>query len=452
MCVYARSAHVLIIKTMKKRVKHFLTTELWRTTDWEKQPLWRKIGFSLLKVVTLTVRGFQSKDLAIKANGLTYSLTFAIVPILAVILAIAKGFGVDEVIEERLNNSFLGDMNLVPMVMGFVERYLDTTQGGLFLGIGLLILIWAVYAFFRSVEMAFNDIWNVQKSRSIARQLSNYIFILFLVPILIVVTSGLSIYLNSAASSLADIAFLRSMQRGFVKFLSYFIVWLVFTWMYWAIPNTKVRFLAAFVPGVLMGTLFQLLQALSMYIIVFLSRTSIVYGAFASIPLLLMWLQWSCLLILIGAALSYSIQNKEEFEYEKDLNEMSRRYKDCLTLYLLSEIIKRFNTDQPPMSAHDMAEEFHLPVRLVNRLLSRLLEVGVVRTLYVENNEEKTFQPALDTHKISVGMVFDRIDAQGAEEFLRGTPEDLQKFWERFQQMKAEHNSLNEVLVNELKI
>ena len=435
-----------------KKIKHFLTTELWRTTGWGEQPWWRRLVYSLLKVVTLTVRGFQSKDLAIKANGLTYSLMFAIVPILAMVLAIAKGFGFDTVIEERLQGSFLGEMNMVPMVMGFVERYLDTAQGGVFIGIGLLILIWAVYAFFRSVELSFNGIWNVQQSRSVARQLSNYIFILFLIPILIVVTSGLSIYLNSAASSLADIAMLRSMQRGFVKFLSYAIVWLVFTWMYWAIPNTKVKFGAALVPGIIMGTLFQLLQALSMYIIVFLSRTSIVYGAFASIPLLLMWLQWSCLLILIGAELSYAIQNKEEFEYEKDLNAMSRRYKDCLTLYLLSAIIERFNNDQPPMSAHDMAEAFHLPVRMVNSLLSRLQEVGVVRTLYVENNEEKTYQPALDTHLISVGMVFERIDAQGVEEFLRDVPEDLQKFWERFMQMKREHNSLNDVYVQELKI
>lgn len=433
------------------RIKQFLTMELWRTTGRENLPLWRKVLYSLLKVLTLTVRGFQSKDLAIKANGLTYSLTFAIVPILAMILAIAKGFGFDAIIEERLNHSFLGEMNLVPMVMGFVERYLDTTQGGVFIGIGLLILIWAVYAFFRSVELAFNGIWNVQQSRSIARQLSNYIFILFLVPILMVVTSGLSLYLNSAASSLTHISILWDMQRGFVKFLSYFIVWMVFTWIYWAIPNTKVRFVAALVPGVLMGTLFQLLQALSMYLIVFLSRTSIVYGAFASIPLLLMWLQWSCLLILIGAELSYSIQNREEFEYEKDLNAMSRRYKDCLTLYLLAVIIERFNADEPPLSAHEMAHKYRLPVRLVNQLLSRLLEVGVVRTLFVENNEEKTYQPALDTHKISVGMVFDRIDAQGTEAFLRGIPRDVQEFWERFLQMKAEHNSLNEVFVSELK-
>ena len=84
------------------RIKQFLTTELWRTTGRENLPFWRKVLYSLLKVLTLTVRGFQSKDLAIKANGLTYSLTFAIVPILAMVLAIAKGFGFDAIIDDGI--------------------------------------------------------------------------------------------------------------------------------------------------------------------------------------------------------------------------------------------------------------------------------------------------------------------------------------------------------------
>lgn len=436
-----------------KRIKMFFTTDLWRISSQENQSWVRRIGYSILKSVVLTVRGFQSKDLAIRANGLTYSLTFAIVPILAMVVAIAKGFGYDAIIEERLNASFLGEMNIVPMVMGFVERYMDTAQGGVFVGAGLLVLFWAVYSFFRNVEMSFNQIWNVSQSRSVGRQLVNYISILFLVPMLIVVTSGLSIFLNTAATSasLTEIAFLRTFQKGFVRILSYVAVWLAFTWMYKAIPNTRVNVKSALVPGIIMGTLFQLLQALSVYILVFLSRTSIVYGAFASIPLLLMWLQWSCLLILIGAQMAYSIQNREEFNYEQDLNSMSRRYKDCVTLYLMSIVIHRFNNDEPPLTALELAKQQGLPVRLVNQLLSRLEEVGLVRAIYVEESEDRVYQPALDTHKITVGMVFARIDAQGTELFLQDTPQGFRTFWERFIRLKQEHNTLNDILLSEIE-
>jgi membrane protein len=235
-----------------------------------------------------------------------------------------------------------------------------------------------------------------------------------------------------------------------VKMLQFALCWLFFTWMYVAIPNTKVRFWSGFIPGVLMGTLFQLLQMLSVYLIALLSRTSIVYGAFASIPILMTWLQWTCLLILIGAEMSYAIQNNEQFEYEQDLNSMSRRYKDFIMLYLLSRIVKRFEAGEAPYTAHELAVRDHLPIRLVNRLLSRMVETFVLREVYQEGDEDKAYQPALDTHKISVSMVMDRIDMQGTEEFLQAPSEDMQAFWEHFLVLKEKDHELNNVLVSEL--
>ena len=436
-----------------QKIVHFIQYDLWRRTSSELKDGKRvkRVGFGVLKTLILVVRGFSSKQLNTAANALTYNLVFAVVPILAMVLAIAKGFGFAEVIEQQLQKSMLGETNIMPEIMGMVNRYLETAQGGTFIGIGLLILIWAVYSFFRNVEQAFNTIWDVKQSRSILRQLTTYIAVLFMVPVLVIATSGVSILIHATVETIPLLEKISHWHSSMVRLMQFVVAWLVFLWMYMAIPNTKVHFTSAIFPAVVMGTLFQLLQMLSMYVIMFLGRTSIVYGAFAAIPIIMMWLQWTCLLILIGAELSFAIQNNEQFEYEKDLNAMSRRYKDCLTLYLLAAIIERFNADEPPLSAHEMAHKYRLPVRLVNQLLSRLLEVGVVRTLFVENNEEKTYQPALDTHKISVGMVFDRIDAQGTEAFLRGIPRDVQEFWERFLQMKAEHNSLNEVFVSELK-
>ena len=199
-----------------------------------------------------------------------------------------------------------------------------------------------------------------------------------------------------------------------------------------------------------MGTLFQLLQMLSVYLIALLSRTSIVYGAFASIPILMTWLQWTSLLILIGAEMSYAIQNNEEFEYEHDLNVMSRRYKDFIMLYLLSIIIRRFENDEEPLTAHQLAIRDHLPIRVVNQLLGRMVETGVVREVYHEEDEEKSYQPALDTHKISIGMVLDRIDEQGAEEFLTSPTPEMQAFWERYIEVKKEHTTLNDILITDI--
>jgi membrane protein len=375
---------------------------------------------------------------------------FAIIPILAMILAIAKGFGLAEMIESHLQHVIPGGSNMMPEVMGMINRYLETAQGGTFIGIGLLILIWAVYSFFRNVEQAFNSIWDVRQPRSIVRQLTIYIAVLFFVPIVIITSTGLSLIVQTTIESQPLLASMSEWHSTVVRLVQFVLVWLVFIWMYIAIPNTKVHFRSAVFPAVLMGTLFQLLQMLSMYVIVFLSRTSIVYGAFATIPIIMMWLQWTCLLILIGAEMSFAIQNNEQFEYEKDLEKMSRRYKDFVTLFLLNKIIQRFENDEAPYMATELAHDNNLPIRLVNQLLNRLVEVGLLRTVYVEQKEDKTYQPALDTHKITIGMVIERIDKLGLEEFIRGADEEMQSLWQRFQQLKDEHNTLKNVLVKEL--
>ena len=122
---------------------------MWRRTTTEMDKWYKRLGYQIIRTIVLVVRGFGSKNLNDTAKALTFSLIFAIVPILAMIVAIAKGFGVVDVIETQLNKSFLGETNLVPTIMAMVERYLETAQGGLFIGIGILILLWAVYAFFQ---------------------------------------------------------------------------------------------------------------------------------------------------------------------------------------------------------------------------------------------------------------------------------------------------------------
>ena len=430
----------------------FLRYDMWRVTATEFDGFFQRLGYIIIRTIVLVARGFTSKNLNDKAKALTYSLIFAIVPILAMIVAIAQGFGVADVIENQLNKSFLGETNLVPTIMEMVQRYLDTAQGGVFIGIGILILLWAIYSFFQSVETAFNKIWNVHKSRSILRQVTTYVTIVVLIPVIVVCSAGITIFLNTTIESTLHVEALHHFfHTAGVKFLQFAMCWLLFTVMYIGIPNTKVRFLSALIPGVIMGTLFQLLQMLSVYLIAFLSRTSIVYGAFATIPILMTWLQYTSLLILIGAEMSYAIQNNEEFEYEQDLNRMSRRYKDFVMLYLLSVIIKRFEADEAPLTAHELAIRDHLPIRLVNQLVGRMVETGILREVYTdEEDDEKRYQPALDTHKISVGMVIGRIETQGNELFLQKPTEEMQAFWDKYIELKEKHTTLDQIYINEL--
>ena len=138
------------------------------------------------------------------------------------------------------------------------------------------------------------------------------------------------------------------------------------------------------------------------------------------------------------------------FAYEHDLEKMSRRYKDFLTLALLSDIIKRFDNDEKPLTSRELALQNGIPVRQATLLLSRLEEIGLVREVYIEGKEDKTFQPAMDTHTITIGKVFERIDAQGTEDFLDASTKHQQTMWKHFLELRKKERNINDILVNDL--
>jgi membrane protein len=107
----------------------FIRYDMWRKTLTENDGFFQRLGYQIIRTIALVVRGFASKNLNDKAKSITYSMIFALIPILAMIIAVARGFGMVNIIEQQLNKSFLGETNLVPTIMEMVQRYLDTTQG-----------------------------------------------------------------------------------------------------------------------------------------------------------------------------------------------------------------------------------------------------------------------------------------------------------------------------------
>ena len=432
-----------------QRIREFIQYDLWRQPHVTTPDPKKRFGYRVLQTLILVGRSFKDKALNVRANSLSFSLLFAFVPMVAGVFAIARGFGFEELIKEHLSTSFLAEANIAPIIIEWVERYLESARDGLFLGIGLIVLIWAVYAFFNMLERSFNTIWNVKQSRSFGRRLTNYMVVLLLVPIMIILTSGISIFLNSTAALSPVWQAIEPIRRLLLRLVPFVVASAVFTWIFIAIPNTKVRFLSAVIPGVLMGVLFQVVQMFSVYLVVIFTRMSVVYGAFSAIPLTLIWLHIACWLLLVGAELAFAIQNNDMFAYEKDIATMSRRYQDYVMLYLLSMIVKRFEKGELPLTAQEMAEENQLPIRLVQQVLARLEDANIVHRLYVDQAESESFVPALDTRSITVEMVMGRISAQGTEDFLLHTPQQMQAFWQHYLQM-CEANTSDNILVSEL--
>jgi len=432
------------------RTLNFIRFDIWRITEHELSRS-RRIAYRFIKTIILGIRGFIDEDLNVKASALTYSILFAIIPLFAMIIAIAKGFGIEKLIRSSLEGTLIGQADLIPTVMQFVERYLDTTQGGLFIGIGLAVLFYSVMNFFMQVEKAFNGIWQVKKSRSLIRQFTTYFSSILIIPIFIVFSSGLSIFINSAIAQSFLYDVLSPLLRFGVKFTPYIIDWIVFTVMYMVIPNTKVRFYNALIAGVVAGTAFQLFQFMYIHGQVYLSRYNIVYGSFAAIPLLLLWLQISCLIVLLGAEISYASQNFRNFEFELDTKNISTRYKNFLTLFITYVVVKQFEEQKPPLSSNEISDNYRLPVGIVNQILTRLVEVSIFIEVFHEETKLKNFQPAIDINQLTVSLLFSKLDNHGSELFLTNKNELLDSFWVKTQEMKQRNDKLiDQILVKDI--
>ena len=428
------------------RIYNFVRNDIWRITEHELSRT-RRLGYRLVKTIILAIRGFIAEKLNIRASALTYSILFAIIPLFALIIAIGKGFGVEKMIEDSLQNTFIGQSNMTPIVMGFVERYLETTQRGIFIGIGIAILFWSVLNFFLQVESAFNSIWQVKKLRSPISQFTTYFSSLLIIPLLIVFSSGLSIYVSSAVSQTYIYHVLSPVLRFGVKFIPYFINWIVFTILYIVIPNTRVRFKNALIAGIIAGSAFQAFQMLYINGQVYLSRFNIVYGSFAAIPLLLLWIQISCLIVLLGAEISYVSQNIQNFEYERDVKNISTRYKNFLTLFITHIIVKQFENQLPPLSAEKIASNYQLPIRIVNELIMKLVDVSILIEINPDNSKNKTYQPAIDINQLTVNMLLTKLDNHGSEMFLSRKNEMLDSFWQKTLEIKKQSEAQNALLL-----
>lgn len=409
---------------------NFLTHDIWRITEHELSKT-RRLLYRFVKIVVLAVRAFITERLNEKASALTYSILFAVVPMFALIIAIGRGFGVESLIEKSLQESFIAQANMIPTVMGFVQRYLETTQGGLFIGVGLVILLVSVMNFFIQVELAFNEIWQVKKSRSVVNQFTMYFSAMLIIPFFIVLSSGISIYINTVLNKSVFYDILSPFLRFSVKFTPYLLNWIIFTIMYLVIPNTKVKFKDAAISGVLAGSAFQLFQVLYINGQVLLSRYDVVYGSFAAIPLLLLWLQISCLIVLLGAEISYASQNIQNFEYEADSKNISIRYKNFLTMFITWLVVKQYEAQNPPLSPNQIALEHKIPIRLVNQILSNLVDANALVEVFNDTNRIKTYQPAIDINKLTVNVLFEKIESFGAEHFLENKNELLDEFWSK---------------------
>lgn len=418
---------------MKQRIStlwKFLTYDIWRITEGEVN----KTTFSLytvIKTIYLCISRFTQERLINKASALTYSTLLAIVPILAIVFAIARGFGFEKLMETQIVNSFGGPSETTTAILRFVDSYLSQAKSGVFIGVGLFMLLWTVLNLVNHMESTFNHIWQVKKARSMYRKITDYSSMLLLIPILLVASGGLSIFMSTMLKNIEDFALLAPVGKFLVRLTPFVLTWLMFTGLYVFMPNTKVSLRHALLSGILAGTAHQAFQFLYISSQLWVSRYNAIYGSFAALPLFLLWMQISWTICLFGAELTYAGQNIGYFSFDKDTRNISLRYREFVAILILSLIAKRFGRNEPPYTAEELSAACRIPIRLTNQTLFLLQEIRLIHEVTGdEKSEQIAYQPSMDINKMSVAVLLDRIDRYGSEEFKIDKERTFNSQWE----------------------
>ncbi len=346
--------------------------------------------------------------------ALTFYTLISLVPVLALVFAVVKSFGLAESLVENLYSLLPQMPEVVDYVVDFATKALARTRGGLMATVSLVTLFWAVIRMFESIEANFNKIWEVKSTRNLVRKYSDYITVVIIAPLLWIVATSIGSY----AREMLGVDGSVWLQVG-SKVLSLLVVCAMFTLIYMVIPNCKVRLHSATLAGLMAGTCFFLFQALYVYLIKWMTSYNAIYGSFAALPLFMLWMQNSWSILLIGCELSFAIQNEKRFDEERTLPSLSHDVGRKLMLATVAYVARSFRRGEGAVPMIAIREQLALPTRTVSKLISTLVAAEVLNEVRCDEEEyDVAYAPARDVTTLRVSDVLEAIDnyADGATE------------------------------------
>lgn len=404
-------------KSLFQRIRDFIQTDIWHFPPDSpmREPWYRQ----WTRIVVLAWHEFQRNRCSSSAASLTFYTMMSLVPIMAVAFAIAKGFNYQETLVATLNDQLSGYPEVAEKLIYYANEMLTHTSAGGIAGVGALILFWSVIKLFSNIENAFNAIWGVSKGRTLFRKIADYLTFSILFLVVFLILTSLTGFAKQILPGILEHMRLADFSQGLITFgvktLTVILSWVFFSLIYVVVPNTKVSFKRAFIPGMLAGTAFLSLQWLVVgQVLIF--KANPIYGSLAALPLFLMVLQLSWLFLLFGGELSYAAQNLQDYAYEAEHRKLSPRFRRLLSFMILYRIADAFDNDQPPPTDEQLCAELNIPIRLLRELLVQLQDARLISQIRMVSDDENAWQPGCDTRKLTPAYIVDTLDAAGLDD------------------------------------
>ena len=304
------------LKRKTRRLKEFFRNDIW-TLELEELSKAKARFIKYMKVMMITIKTFSSEKIGFQAVALSFFSTMSVVPFVAIVFAVTGGLGLADKLREFLYEYFNNSQQIIDTILGFAQNIINTAQSSAMGLISALLFVWIVIWMMMSVEKVFNNVWRVQKSRKLLKRLPVTLAMLLVSPFIVLVFFGGTVVYSHALNYIGlDLESFTIFKTILGWILFGVVATLTFSAMYKFIPNAAVDYSNALRAAIFSGIAFTIMQYVYLETQVMVTRLNGIYGAFAAVPLFMIWINVGWFIILIGAELSYAFQHVDNYNIE----------------------------------------------------------------------------------------------------------------------------------------
>jgi len=365
---------------------------------------------NIISGIQRALENYKRANSALWVTSLCFYTLLSLVPVFAILFSLGSWLGVAESIIIHLSKYSPLNEEMITFLVEFSENLLENARSGVLAGIGFLSLGWTLITMFSIVEKSFNDIWQVEKSRMILRKITDYIAFFLLFPLLILTINGGMVIIGKKLEGIYDIS------PYLLQIIPSLSIFLFFTALYMLIPNTKVKLIPAFFSAIFTSALFSGLQYFFIHLQVMIITYNKIYGSFSVIFIFFLWLKIMWFFIILGAHLSYFLQNKDLKSHSNNVNGISFKSKEYTGMIVMRELIRRYLNNLSPITVKELYENSNIPYDIILHVLNIFEENGLVaKVVNTKNDNEEGFTILQNIEQINFKKVFNILESSGED-------------------------------------
>ncbi|MDT8428243.1 MAG: YihY/virulence factor BrkB family protein [Pseudomonadales bacterium] len=420
------SSFSTLIEAGRKQLDHLL----W-SPKLETLPFWHRFLLRSARISYAVIRDLGEGQLSLRAMGLVYYTVISMIPLLALTFSVLKGLGAHNAMEPALLSVLapLGERSTE--VTTNIISFVDNVRVDVLSVISLGVLLYTVLAMMQRIEYTFNYIWTVRQARTLANRISEYLFAIIVSPLLIFISIGITSYVNTNVFAL----YLETLNVGadflqIIGFVTPFLFMsLAFAFAYSFIPNTRVKFGSAFVGGILTTIIWKTMAWVFQSFFVTSTTNAIVYLAFFTVILVMVFIYLGWLVLLIGSNIAFYHQYPEKARFGRQKLEPSIREQEELCLNVAYLIISRFQQKLSPWSSDALATHLQINHGRVMDVLSLLMDTDFIRAT---DEDPAHYLPAKAVADMSLTSLLSQIRKHSGRPSAEGTSPHIEPAIKKF--------------------